>query len=59
MPKKEECPSPAEHKMHMCALKKNNMTDEMKKRSSNPKFVCGNCGAKANEASHVCKPQPM
>lgn len=59
MPKKEECPTPAEHKMHMCELNKKNMTDEIKKRSAKPKFVCGNCGAKADQAAYVCKPESM
>ena len=48
------------HKMHMCSIK----SEELEKRepekyrqlTENPKFECGNCGAKVNKCENVCDP---
>ena len=59
MSEQQACPTPANHQMHMCALKSKGMNDEIARLSSKPAFVCGNCGAKANSADNLCKPQAL
>ena len=53
------CEGPASHSDHLCNLMEKGMTVEVQRRSSHPAFVCGNCGAHANEAEDLCNPQPM
>lgn len=53
------CPTPEKHKMHMCAMKAKGMTEEIASLSGQPAFVCGNCGAKANAADNLCKPEAL
>jgi hypothetical protein len=49
-----------EHKMHVCAItesgfdKKN--PDKFRQITSNPKYKCDTCGAKAAKSENLCKP---
>jgi hypothetical protein len=53
------CKTP-EHIMHMCAIKADELErtepEKYKKLTENPKFECGNCGAKVNNSEDVCEP---
>jgi len=48
------------HKMHMCALKaeefEKKAPEKYKQLTENPKFECGNCGAKVKNSENVCDP---
>lgn len=59
MNEKESCPTPAEHKKHMCQLKHEGNIEEMDKRSARPKFICNRCQAKADDEGYLCNPRPI
>ncbi len=48
------------HKMHMCSMKAEELEirepEKYRKLTENPKFKCGNCGAKVNNSENVCDP---
>lgn len=57
---KKNCRNADEHvKLHMCSLKGKEMSPEIQKLFSNPKFVCTNCGFRVNKAENVCAPKPF
>jgi hypothetical protein len=57
---KNQCRHPDEHvKLHMCALKGKEMSAEIQKLFSNPRFVCANCGFRVTRAENVCNPKPF
>ncbi len=60
-PTKEDnlCTNPQNHRTHMCVLREAGKYEEISRHSSNPSFVCYNCGARANEAGYVCSPTPV
>ncbi|MFW2367819.1 MAG: hypothetical protein ACN4GW_15490 [Desulforhopalus sp.] len=53
------CTNPRNHKDHLCELAKNEQTEEINKLQVNPKFICGNCGQKANLEGALCAPGPF
>jgi hypothetical protein len=53
------CTNPENHKAHMCELRLAGRTIEIEKYKKNPKFICGNCAATANDAGALCAPGPM
>ncbi|MDJ0621995.1 MAG: hypothetical protein QNJ17_03450 [Desulfocapsaceae bacterium] len=53
------CRNPENHKVHLCELKLAKNTDKVAQLSENPKFVCGNCGNKANKEGALCAPGPL
>lgn len=59
MNEKETCAKPAEHKAHMCQLRREGRIEEMDKHSAKPKFVCNRCNAKADEEGYLCTPRPI
>jgi len=59
MSENESCPSPAEHKAHMCQLKHEGRIEEIDRHSAKPKFACNKCGAKADEEAFLCNPRPL
>jgi len=48
------------HKMHMCSLKAEGFEkknpEQHRQLTENPKFECGNCGAKVKNSENVCAP---
>ena len=48
------------HKMHMCSIKAEELEqmepEKYEQLTRNPKFKCGNCGAKVNNSENVCDP---
>ena len=42
------------HQMHMCALKRQELDDCIKKFSDKPTVQCRNCGAMANSSKNLC-----
>lgn len=50
------CERPEEHRDHMCHLMEKGKTAEIRRRSTDPRFVCGNCGARAHEKEDLCNP---
>ena len=48
------------HKMHMCSIKAEELdqtdAEKYKQLTENPKYECGNCGAKVNSSENVCDP---
>jgi len=42
------------HKMHMCALKRQGLDDCITSLSDKPTVECRNCGAKANSSENLC-----
>lgn len=55
----DACLRPQEHRDHLCNLMDRGMTAEIRRRSDRPAFLCRNCGARANEAEDLCRPQPL
>lgn len=53
------CRNPENHKFHLCELKSAKKMDEVSKLTENPKFICGNCGNKANQEGALCAPGPL
>lgn len=53
------CTNPENHKTHLCELKKAGKSEEIKKLLHNPRFICGNCGQKANIEGALCAPGPF
>lgn len=53
------CTNPANHKAHMCELRVAGKTAEIKKYQENPKYICGNCAATANDLGALCAPGPL
>ncbi len=53
------CTLPEEHRDHICHLMDRGMTAEIRQRTENPKFFCGNCGAVANAIEDLCNPRPL
>ncbi len=53
------CPTPKEHKAHMCQLKHEGRMEEIDRHSAKPKFVCNKCGSKADEDGYLCNPRPI
>jgi hypothetical protein len=52
------CTNPANHKNHICELVKGEKKDKMEKLMTNPRFICNNCGQKANIEGALCAPGP-
>jgi len=59
MAQSESCPTPKEHKKHMCQLKAEGEMEEIDRHSAKPNFVCNRCGAKADEEGYLCQPRPL
>ncbi len=53
------CGKPQQHREHLCMLMEEGKTEEVRKRSSQPAYVCRNCRAQANEAEDLCNPQSI
>lgn len=53
------CKNPENHKMHLCELQADGKADKAAKLQDNPKFVCNNCGQKANQEGALCAPGPL
>lgn len=53
------CKGPSGHSDHLCILMEKGMTEEVRRRSSHPAFVCGNCGARADKAEDLCNAEPL
>jgi len=53
------CAGPQQHRDHLCHLMEKGLTDEVRRRSDRPAFVCANCGARANAAEDICNPRPL
>lgn len=52
------CTNPENHSAHICQLEQAGKTEELNKLQENPRFVCNNCGKKANEEGALCSPGP-
>ncbi len=50
------CSRPEGHREHLCLLMEKGLSEEVRQRTSHPTFVCGNCGARANEKEDLCHP---
>ena len=59
MNENESCPTPAEHKVHMCQLKAEGRMEEIDRHEAHPKFACNKCGAKAEDAGFLCQPREL
>lgn len=53
------CTGPQQHRDHLCHLMEKGLTEEVRRRSDRPAFVCANCGARANSADDLCNPEPL
>ena len=53
------CSCSGHHHAHMCMLKSNGNTEEIKKITTEPKFYCFTCAAEANCAENLCEPAPI
>ncbi|KIH76487.1 hypothetical protein SAMN05660860_01589 [Geoalkalibacter ferrihydriticus] len=47
------------HPLHICSLNAAGRTEEIRKRTDQPRFACFNCGARANEEKSLCNPTPL
>lgn len=53
------CERPEGHRDHMCHLMEKGQMSEVRQRSTHPAFICGNCGARADEKEDLCKPENL
>lgn len=53
------CTNPKNHSMHICELTKAGKKDKIEELQQHPRFICGNCGNKANEEGALCAPGPF
>lgn len=53
------CLGPQEHRDHFCHLMEKGMTEEIRRRSDQPAYICRNCRARANEPADLCNPDPL
>jgi hypothetical protein len=53
------CTGPQQHCDHLCHLMEKGLTEEVRRRSDRPAFLCANCGARANEAVDLCNPEAL
>lgn len=53
------CTNQAKHSSHMCELRLAGREERIKELESEPKYVCGNCGARANDMDALCAPGPI
>ncbi len=57
---KKGCKNPEEHgNLHLCSLRGKEISAEIEKLYSDPRFVCANCGIRVNRAENVCNPKPF
>lgn len=52
------CRNPENHQHHICELKAAGRHAEIENLAVEPRFVCGNCGSKANQEGALCAPGP-
>ncbi|MGW8194209.1 MAG: hypothetical protein ACWGOX_08090 [Desulforhopalus sp.] len=52
------CTNPENHTQHLCELAKKAQGDKIEQLKANPRFICGNCGQKANQQGALCAPGP-
>jgi len=48
-----------EHKGHLCVLSSKELFDEIKKLTTNPEYICFNCGRVADCGDNLCNPMPL
>lgn len=53
------CKGAPSHSDHMCMLMEKGLTEEIRRRSRHPAFVCGNCEAQADAAEDLCNPEAL
>lgn len=53
------CTNRANHENHICELIKNEQRDKVEKLTVHPRFICNNCGQKANQEGALCAPGPF
>lgn len=53
------CTNPDNHRMHICELSKAGKNEEIVNLQRHPKFICGNCGQKAEVEGALCAPGPF
>jgi hypothetical protein len=57
---KKSCKKPEHHgELHLCALRKKALNQDIEKLASDPRFVCAICGLRVNKAENVCNPKPF
>ena len=47
-----------DHTGHICVLASEGKFDEIKQMTSNPQFICFNCGRVADSEKNLCNPMP-
>ncbi len=52
------CRNPENHQRHICELKAAGRHHELEALGSPSRYICGNCGSKANVAGALCAPGP-
>ena len=45
-----------EHTQHICALAEANQIEVIKRLTTNPQYICGNCGRAADSDENLCNP---
>lgn len=53
------CKNPENHTSHICELTKAGNEEAIAKLKVNPRFICNNCGNKANAEGALCAPGPF
>lgn len=53
------CTNPDNHRTHICELSKAGKIEEISNLQHHPKFICGNCGQKAEVEGALCAPGPF
>jgi hypothetical protein len=53
------CTNPDNHRTHICELTKAGKYAEIQELQRHPKFICGNCGQKAETEGVLCAPGPF
>lgn len=48
-----------DHKGHICLLASQQKFDEIKQLTTNPRYICFNCGRVADCENNLCNPMPL
>jgi hypothetical protein len=44
------------HEHHICAMAENHMIEHIKELTTEPQYICVNCGRVSNSDENLCKP---
>jgi len=59
MKKNSACKHPEQHASHLCVLSARLDKKALSSYTSNPRYVCANCGGRTHEGKNLCVPKRL